>query len=296
MKFITKDWLGRLHVIKCLVTLQSRNCPYCDSGRTKYFGRNAPLSHVRWCPDCALIYRWPKQNTGFNNSFYQTRYAQVHRGRATDLPSPSEIEMMKKINFANTAMDASHYVALAAQLGCRQMFDYGCSWGYTTFQFLQAGFETDGLEVSWPRAEFGRRNLGVSIFNTPSEALKTHRKYDFIFTSHVLEHLPSPLLALNFFTKIIAPSGWLLCVVPNCGGRDARKLGLNWGPFSSAIHPLSYTEAFFTANLLKHGFKFICSFSRPFEPREITTAARSNREFGNAEGYDLIVLARNTRQ
>jgi 2-polyprenyl-3-methyl-5-hydroxy-6-metoxy-1,4-benzoquinol methylase len=296
MSFIDKINSNRWHVLKSLVTLQNRHCPYCFSKRTEYIGRNAPLSHVRRCHDCALMFRWPKQNAAFNSSFYQSRYSQKHRGRATNLPSLPDVEAMKTTNFFTTPLDSRHYVELATYLGCKRVLDYGCAWGYATFQYLQAGFEAEGLEVSWPRAEFGRRHLGVHIFNGPNDVVNLHRKYDLIFTSHVLEHLPSPTIALTFFEKIVAPSGWLLCAVPNCGGRDARKLGLKWGPFSSSIHPLSYREEFFVKNLHKHGFDFICSFSKPFHPAEIMPTARPDGARNNAEGYDLIVLAKNTRQ
>ena len=124
-------------------------------------------------------------------------------------------------------------------LGANSVLDYGCTWGYATYQFRRGGLDAEGLEISKPRADFGRKNLGVRIFESADEIVSLGKKYDCIFTSHVLEHLPTPRIALDFFGKVSKPGGWLVVEVPNCGGVDARREGARWGPFSSHIHPLS---------------------------------------------------------
>src|SRR6516225_368030 len=41
--------------------------------------------------------------------------------------------------------------------------EYGSSWGYTTYQFKEAGHQVKGFEISRTRAAFGTKNLGVEI-------------------------------------------------------------------------------------------------------------------------------------
>jgi 2-polyprenyl-3-methyl-5-hydroxy-6-metoxy-1,4-benzoquinol methylase len=281
----------RATVCRNIITFQSKSCPYCGSEKTTYIGRNAPLSHVRKCHHCALLYRWPKQDAAFNNNFYQSSYSNVHRGIATDLPLAVQVQTMRACSFKNTNKDYSHYVALVKQLDCKSVLDYGCSWGYVTYQFQQAGVEAEGLEVSRLRAEFGKRHLGVSIHCSHEELTTARRQYDCIFTSHALEHLPSPRVALEFFERVMAPGAWLVCVVPNCGGEDALKHGLQWGPFSSAIHPLSYTEQFFAESLSNHQMVLAAAFSSPFSPQDVATKLHAQSAPFGANGHDLIILA-----
>jgi len=42
------------------------------------------------------------------------------------------------------------------------------------------------------------------------------RKFDYVFSSHVLEHLPDLLGWLNDLTKILNPGGMLFSVIPDC--------------------------------------------------------------------------------
>jgi hypothetical protein len=126
MKFL-QHLQRRIAVVRNIITLQSKNCPYCGSEKTLYMGRNAPIGHVRKCRNCALLYRWPKQDAAFNKSFYQTNYSRVHRGIATDLPSAEQVQAMKEYGFKNTNKGYSHYVALIKQLDSKSFLDYGCT-------------------------------------------------------------------------------------------------------------------------------------------------------------------------
>jgi hypothetical protein len=212
----------------------------------------------------------------------------------TDLPSHAQVEEYKKNNFRGSPVDFSHYTRLLKHLGCKRVIDYGCSWGYGAYQFANSGLIAHGLEVSLPRAEFGRKELGVvPIYSSTKEVLRQEPLYDAIFTSHVLEHLPSPRIALSFFEKISKQGTFLIIEVPNCSGKDAREEGVHWGPFNSAIHPLSYTWDFFTKSLPNHNFKILFSpekkeFVNSENLREVLTPP------SQPQGNDMVIIAQHT--
>jgi hypothetical protein len=75
-----------------------------------------------------------------------------------------------------------------------------------------------------------------------------------IVASHVLEHLPDLSDVFERFSALLGYGGSLLLFVPNCGGRNARELGVNWGPMCCEKHPLALDSAFFERVLPQHGF------------------------------------------
>lgn len=47
----------------------------------------------------------------------------------------------------------------------RRVLDFGCSRGCGVHQLKQAGYDAFGFEISRPRAELGRCELGVEILD-----------------------------------------------------------------------------------------------------------------------------------
>lgn len=282
--------LNRVSVLSGVCLRQSKNCPGCESKHTTRIGSNATLAHVRECHECSLLYRWPKQSARFNSIFYRREYSRVHCSAATDLPEPKQLEAMKSHGFKGTARDFSDFIELFKLLGVKTVLDFGCSWGYGVYQFRQSGFEAVGYEVSEPRAEFGRSNLDVHIFASETELLRSNHSFDLIFSSHVFEHLPTPNLAWDLFSKVSRKSSFYAIEVPNCGGESARRLGLNWGPFSSAIHPLSFTSTYFRKQL-EPRCSALSFVSKPFNPRTVFNSFRGTPFSKDPAGDDLIVLA-----
>ena len=55
--------------------------------------------------------------------------------------------------------------------------------------------------------------------------------YDFLFASHILEHLEQPELALENWVRVVRPAGWLLIAVPHRDLYERRKrLPSRWNP------------------------------------------------------------------
>ncbi len=231
---------------------QKNNCPYCGSDRTSLVQRKKIFLELRRCEDCALMYRYPKDDLQTNLDFYQSAYEQ---DETTDLPPPEDLPKMLESNFQGTTIDFSEKIELVKSIaGGGRLLDYGCSWGYAVYQLRRAGFDAIGFEISKPRAEYGRTQLGVDIVNNfaaldeiPSAA------FDVIYSSHVCEHLPDLKQPLATFQRLLKPSGVLVVFVPNAGGRKARELGVRWGHMIGEKHPLALDANFFARNLPSYG-------------------------------------------
>lgn len=210
---------------------QPRRCPCCGGAEVAEIDRKAVVTRLLQCQRCALNFRWPRDDSRWLQNFYQQAYS-IDQPLMTELPSQDELARLKADNFSEHP-DYSGYLNQLAGRG-RRILDYGCSWGYNVYKLSRDGFCVEGFELSRPRADYGCRNLGVTIHTDSSQIQGC---YDVIFSSHVIEHLPSIPDFLAFVRRHLSPDGHLIVFCPN-GSNDYRQREpqvwhLNWG----LVHP-----------------------------------------------------------
>lgn len=104
------------------------------------------------------------------------------------MPDRKSLEKFKTSTFRGTEKDISDKIAVLKALMPRgRVLDYGCSWGYGTFQLIAADYDAIGFEISQPRAAFGRARLGVKIISGKSALDGLAQSFDAVFASPVLE-------------------------------------------------------------------------------------------------------------
>lgn len=271
-----------------------KNCPFCESDQTELTQRKHLLLHLRSCRHCGLRFRWPKEIPEFNEKFYQNSYKES--GYTTDLPDSATLKRFVAENFADSPKDFSSQIAVLKELLPNgRVLDFGCSWGYGTYQLAHAGYDAFGFEISHPRAALGRDHLGVRIIDD-LEALHglAPQSVDGIFASHVLEHITSLHGIFELFAKILRPGGIAVIMVPNGGSRPARELGVGWPPLINEKHTLALDRNFFEKNMSPFGFQ-VTTLSDPYHAEEIRAAIQQNRRLG-AEGEELMVIARRSME
>lgn len=210
------------------------------------------LIEARKCYYCGLIFRWPSDR-GFDSRGY---YEKTYEGQqATDLPAQHALKEAVDRNFAGTEWDKAdrtRFMRLVAK-GNERLLDFGCSWGYGAFQYKTAGFDAQGFELDRNRARFGHDALGVEI-HSDHRFLAESRRYDLIISDHSLEHAPDPGVLLDLFGHLLDDGGKLILFVPNGSCVQARKLGVNWGPFIGESHTVAFTAEWLSRNMPRHGF------------------------------------------
>ena len=150
-----------------------------------------------------------------------------------------------------------------------RVFDIGCGFGGFVWAMQQNGMKAWGNELNPTWVQQGNLycndNLYYGQFADVQPLIK--ERYDFIFISHTLEHLPEPAELLREAKKHLAPSGLIYVNVPNSRSNrfreKGRRSGIDYGNFPMHVN-------FFTPSSLRHiaqrnGFKVIQLRTRPLD-------------------------------
>ena len=155
--------------------------------------------------------------------------------------------------------------------GGARLVDFGCSWGYGSWQLQQAGFTVFSHEISEPRSKYAQDNLGVNLIdltNPPTEV-------DIFFSNHVLEHVPEPSKIISLARKILKKDGIFVCITPNGSDsyRDSDYDG--WHCLWVKDHPNHISDTFYKNEFINNPY-FISSTINSFD--EIINWSKKNTQ------------------
>ena len=270
---------------------QGFDCPGCGSSTSAVVSRKYFVTALRRCSNCALQFRTPTTSANENYLFYQDGYSQ---GFTTDVPSPEELDDLKQAGFEGAERDYSRAVRILTALGCQpgqRLLDYGCSWGYGSWQLAQAGYQVVGLEISAGRCEYAKKNLGIEAYDDPEDVTGPS---DIFFCSHVIEHVPSPAKLLEFAVSSVKPGGWIVILAPNGSQQFRAVYPKEWNHLWGMVHPHFLDEVFlqqvFSESLLVG--------SSEIAPGVIEQWANKPGavQFSSLEGSELLAVTRIARQ
>src|SRR6266404_3437832 len=115
-------------------------CTNCGSDEYMTADNKYLVTALRRCKNCQLMYRVPPDSDHENFDFYQKAYRQ---GFTTEVPSEEILEQLIATKFAGTQKCYRAYISVLRQLGLEsgaRIFDYGCSWGYGSWQLMDCGY------------------------------------------------------------------------------------------------------------------------------------------------------------
>lgn len=229
---------------------QSVACPHCESRRLSLVARKYAVARVVRCRECGLAFARPIYRTWFAGNFYDRFYSA--EGSTTALPDDATLGKLRASNFAGTDKEASHAVKALRHAVPKEgasLLEIGSSWGYFLHQARTAGFDVAGVEIGDTRREFGRTKLGLEIV-AGFDRLPAGRRYDVIYTSHVLEHFTDLTTVFDDVSARLAEGGRLFAEVPNV---DPERLGPDCLSMVGAVHPIGFDSRWFRENLPRHG-------------------------------------------
>src|SRR5262249_26258128 len=117
----------------------SYRCTNCGSEQCVTVDRKFFVTSLRRCQACQLMYRVPCDDEVANARFYQNKYQQ---GFTTELPTDEALKQLLATKFSETEKCYRGYLSVLRELGLEpgaRIFDYGCSWGYGSWQLMDYG-------------------------------------------------------------------------------------------------------------------------------------------------------------
>jgi len=263
-------------------------CPSCGSVESVVVCRKYIVTALHRCNACHLLFRSPTTTDEESRLFYQDTYSQ---GFTTDTPSLYQLDKLKTSGFKGSEKDYTQYLDILSEIGCKpgdSLLDYGCSWGYGSWQFGQAGYAVTAFEISLQRSQYAKTYLGI---NVETSLGNVRGPFDIFFSAHVIEHVPSVSNSLQFARQVLKLGGWFVAFTPNGSelfrARQPKSWKYSWG----LVHPNLLDDLFYS-----NGFKSDLHLlaSSPYDLESIKQWASSPQ--GNISldlsGDELLIIAK----
>ena len=187
------------------------DCPFCNSNeRTPYerFGSRLQYQSVL-CSNCKLVYL--SKRPAYDQEFIDAAYASYYQ-YAENLELNNDTKVLhSNVELFQKELD---YIERFDPVKSA-VLDVGSAMG--TFLFAAKSYypEAVGLDVSVNMARFVEKQLGVKVFICQFEDFEYPRKFSLIHMSHVLEHIPNPVVWLEKAKQLLDQRGVLVINVPN---------------------------------------------------------------------------------
>lgn len=234
--------------------MESVTCDLCGSGDSVPV--LAGPDRVSWldgrfavvrCRGCGLLYQNPRPTAQAITAFYEEGYDPY-------VMVPEEERSAIRRWRRRLGMEGRCKPILDLKQPGR-LLDVGCGTGIFLDAMRRHGWQVQGVELNEGAARYSRDRLGLDVFVGPLEqAYYPDNTFDAVTLWDVLEHLPSPRLALQTFRRILKPDGLLVFRVPNAGSLDARLFGRYWAGWDLPRHYFAYDRQSARRLLEQSGF------------------------------------------
>lgn len=265
------------------LTGKGRKCPYCGGLASDRVDRKWLVTTLRRCRFCRLLFRAPASTVGENARLYRKRYRE---GFTTRMPAEAELSALLKSGFRGHEKDYGPYLRVLEALGAPsggRLVDFGCSWGYGSYQLRAAGYRVEAYEISPSRARYAREKLGLQVRPEPDFPPGS---YDIFFSAHVIEHVQSVSEMLAAGLAALKRGGIFLAFTPNAdiARGDRRGRHRMWGYVHPQVLDGEFLRAFPSPALLAASSPYDADFLRAWDGR--------SRKFGRLDGPELLLALR----
>lgn len=225
------------------------SCPICGQSTVNLLWECGDFRFSQ-CVGCGHVYQNPRPRAGDLLDRYDEEY--------------KEYEVENSQNFFNLMRyglrDAGIFSLTNQMHNTRsrtpmKALDIGCATGVLVKYLKDMGWESHGLEVCLPAAEYGMNHRGVHIYTQPLESADiSDESYDLIHFSHVIEHLSDVNEFLHQVRRICKPGGWVVITTPNRSSIQAAVMGAQWRS-AIADHTHLFNAREIRGLLCRHGFR-----------------------------------------
>ena len=224
------------------INVESVGCDLCNSKDTEFLFEGRDRRYllpgefpVVQCRVCQLVCLNPRPTRVSIGRYYPDectafRRSGEYENRASSwLRSAAFGERQSSFAAAAWLYNSLAYRAFVPAMDGGRVLDVGCGTGAYLEQWKRMGWIVQGIEPSESAACFARQRLEADVqCYTAEEADLPAGAFDVVVMCHTLEHLHSPMRALEKIRRALKPAGQLLIMVPNSAGLDRRLFRNHW--------------------------------------------------------------------
>ena len=232
-------------------------CISCGGTNFKYYAENKTLKvPIHICQNCKLHVSGEsqKQLDDILKKFYEKDYWDMERNEGLDDSHSNHYSVGRKRIFLSQIKYVKKFLTKNSKV-----LEIGSGNGETLIELEKLNFQTTGIEPDLKNVEHLRKILKKSkIIQSNIENLDIDEKFDFIWMSHVFEHLSDPISFLNNIKKNTNKNYFLFIEVPNVTKKN------DWRTFTVVPHAYNYSGTALQNILQKTGYKIIsCDYFGP---------------------------------
>ena len=194
--------------------METVSCPICGKEDYKFhekIGYKHKFQYVK-CKNCTNVFLNPRP--AYDQDYLDTAYSvygmdSLHVKHEGQLSNQEE-ESVRRYEIVVKYLEDNYNKK-------GKILDLGCGTGLFLLSAKRRGWDTYGIDISEPMTTFARESFGI-----PTQAgqfqdldLTEWGKFDVIYCSHVIEHIPNPNEWMQVFRKHLKDDGVLVLNVPN---------------------------------------------------------------------------------
>ena len=287
MIFLTKvKYL--LSSLRKQVVREGFSCPSCGHPESRKVDQKMMVTALRRCLNCRLLFRTPTTSDEENRRFYQREYTE----NFTMVPDRQQLEDLLETSFVvshGRNYNISHYINILNAFGHKtgnRLLDFGCSWGYNSWQLQKAGYQVQGYDISKARSAYAREHLGVDVVCSLE---KIQGPFDIFFCVNVIEHVPSVSGMIALAWSVLKPGGLFLTMTCN-GSDESRRIDPErWRKWWGHVHPQLLDDAFYERTFSSHCYLLA---SNPYDMEAIRSWDGTSSRKLDVGGPELLIAVR----
>lgn len=161
-----------------------------------------------------------------------------------------------------TSDSAAGIPGASVSAGPLRSLDVGCAAGYFVRYLAARGWQSEGIEVSAPMAQFARTELHLAVREGDflAESETSAESYDLVTLWASLEHFPDPCRLADRLSRTVRPGGRL--ILSTCRwGLLSRLQGPSWRYMNVPEHLFFFSLPGIRRFFAEYGFECVSAIS-----------------------------------
>lgn len=224
------------------------SCPVCNNNDPSILGKKNKLTLVV-CPTCACVYIDPLPESEQLQEMYDDY-----------LPTEKYLKKLKKKTL--TSRYKIFRLKKYQKSTGKKFLDVGCNIGVTVRAAQLSGFNSMGIDLDKTSINKAKELFEHCEFEACStfELVETGRKFDFIYCSEVIEHVPDAHAFVQSLADLMETNAILYLTTPDAGHPRVPTNILDWKEVKPPEHLVYFNKNNIRTLLQGHEIEIIKVF------------------------------------